>query len=446
MMGWIVLAIIVAIECGMMGYSILQKKNIKIERAVIRISVFGVAVLAVITGIIMWNFSVIGMYFVLFLLAIYSAVILIKHARRRLKVKDYKAGRTIHHTFQMIVLLGFSVLPMLLFPGYKPLETTGQYKSKMVNYTWTDKSRQETLSEIPEARNVTVAFYYPAQYKDGTELEANETFPLIVFSHGSFGIIDSNSSLFEELASNGYVVCSISHTYQAFYTEETNGNIKLANMDFIQEAFNATNGLYDMAQEKKLEAKWMELRTGDMNFVLDTIDQKVKEHSDDAAFKRININHIGLIGHSLGGATAVQTARERANIDAVVVLDGTHVGEKMAIKNGEWVYNETPLDVPVLDMRAEDHSKSIEQSSQEHVNDHTLRIAEASKAVTILGTKHMNFTDLPMFSPFLANKLGVGTCNATECTKQIDSIVLQWFNYYIKGNSALEIHDVYEIN
>lgn len=250
MIGWIVLAIIISVEVGMMGYSISQKKNIKKERTVIGIVIFGVAMLATITKIIEWNFSVIEMYLLLFLLAIYSAVVLIKDARQVLKAKDYTKGRTIRHTIQMIVLIGFSVIPMLIFPQHKPLNTTGQYESKTAKYTWTDKSRQETLSESQETRNVTVEFYYPSQYKDGTELAVEDTFPLIIFSHGAFGFIKSNYSLYQDLASNGYIVCSISHTYHAFFTEETNGSIKLVNTKFIKEALDATNGLYSDEEQK----------------------------------------------------------------------------------------------------------------------------------------------------------------------------------------------------
>lgn len=445
MMGWIVLTILIAVEVGMMGYAISQKKNIKIERAITRIVVFGGVVLATLTSIIEWNFSVVGMYLVLFLLAIYSAVVFIKHKGQILKIKDYTKGRTIRHTIQMIVLIGFSVLPMLIFPQYKELNTTGQYESKTATYTWTDQSRQETLSENPESRNVTVEFYYPSQYKDGTELTTEETFPLIVFSHGAFGFIKSNYSLYQDLASNGYVVCSISHTYHAFFTEETNGSTKLVNTNFIQEAIDATNGLYSKEEVKELEDKWMTVRTSDINYVLDTIEQMLKEHSVDPAFKHMTIDKVGLIGHSLGGASSVQVSRERDNIGAVVVLDGTHLGERIGIEDGEWVYTEEPLNVPILDIRAEDYSNAIQHLDNEYVNDHTLQIASAGQAVTILGTGHMNFTDLPMFSPFLANMLGTGTCDAKKCTEQIDSLALQWFNYYIKGYTELDIQDVYEI-
>lgn len=445
MMGWIVLAVIIAVEAGMMGYAMSQKKNIKVERAWVRIAEFGVAVICMLTGIIKWSFRVTGLYLVLLLLAIYSVVVLIKKSRGSFKAKEYKTGRTIHHTIQMILCIGFSVVPAIMFPQYEQIETTGQYQSKTASYTWTDESRKETLSEKDEARNVSVKFYYPNQYKDGTEIGTEETFPLIIFSHGAFGFVESNYSLYEELVSEGYIVCSISHTYHAFFTKETNGSMKLVNMKFMQDAIDATNGLYGIEEEKALEDEWMAVRIGDMNFVLDTIEQMAQDQTTDEAFKHMNLDKIGLIGHSLGGATSVEIARERNDIDAVIVLDGTHIGERIGVENGEYIYNNEPLNVPVLDIRSEIHSSSITESANEYVNDHTMMIASTGQAVTILGTAHMNFTDLPMFSPFLASMLGTGTCDARKCIEQIDSIALEWFNYYIKGDTVLEIQDVYEI-
>ena len=43
---------------------------------------------------------------------------------------------------------------------------------------------------------------------------------------------------------------------------------------------------------------WMNLRTGDLNFVLDQILLSVSEDGDETLFKVIDTEHIGLFGHS----------------------------------------------------------------------------------------------------------------------------------------------------
>ena len=63
----------------------------------------------------------------------------------------------------------------------------------------------------------------------------------------------------------------------------------------------ANNGKYDEEAVYNLEQKWMKLRTADMNFVLDTIIQHAGESGSDAVYQRIDLEKIGLMGHSLGG-------------------------------------------------------------------------------------------------------------------------------------------------
>ena len=146
---------------------------------------------------------------------------------------------------------------------------TGKYEVATVNYTYTDKSRIETFTNTGENRKVNVEFWYPK--------DADGKYPLVVFSHGIFGIKTSNTSTFMELASNGYVVCSIDHPYHSLFTIDTNGHRTIIDTSFLQEYMNVSNGKYDEATIFKLEQKWMQLRTADINFVLDTILAQAKD-------------------------------------------------------------------------------------------------------------------------------------------------------------------------
>lgn len=68
---------------------------------------------------------------------------------------------------------------------------------------------------------------------------------------------------------------------------------------------------------------WQKLRVADMTFCLEQIRSFVNEDSNDKeeVFDRIDINHIGLMGHSLGGSTAAGVARIDKDIKAVAVTD-----------------------------------------------------------------------------------------------------------------------------
>lgn len=110
-----------------------------------------------------------------------------------------------------IVFIAFAVI---LFPNLGSVKTTGEYSYASSVLELTDSSRTEEFKSDGSFRKLSVLIYYPDA--DGIE---NNSCPLIVFSHGGISTKTSNLSLFEELASHGYVVVSIDHTYHALSAE-----------------------------------------------------------------------------------------------------------------------------------------------------------------------------------------------------------------------------------
>ena len=110
---------------------------------------------------------------------------------------------------------------------------------------------------------MNVEFWYPS--------DGGGKYPLVVFSHGALGIKASNTSAFIELASNGYVVCSIDHPYQALFTRGGDGRMVTVDPGFYQEIVGINNGKYTEAETFRIWQEWLGLRTADINFVLDTV-------------------------------------------------------------------------------------------------------------------------------------------------------------------------------
>lgn len=350
------------------------------------------------------------------------------------------AGKAVLIVFLVIGLLAV-VGKMILFPSYEGLPVTGNHSVTTKEFTWVDESRTETFTDTGENRSLTVKFWYP---------EEEGSYPLIVFSHGAFGVIDSNYSTCMELASNGYVVASIGHTYHAMFVKDVNGRTTYADMDFIKSVYTGSSENYDPEAEKQAYENslvWMELRTADENFVLDTILEKARQ-KEEAPFSMINPEKIGLFGHSMGGASSVQLGRERTDIDAVIDLEGTMLGEYAGFENGIEIYREEPYPVPVLDVfgtRLYDMTSEMEKElSEEHpnwqyVNFYVGEHARDYRAVAFRDAGHLNFTDLPLISPVLARLLGIGRVDAKTCMENVNHVVLTWFDYYLKGKGELDI-------
>lgn len=332
----------------------------------------------------------------------------------------------------------------ILFPDYDVPVVTGSHTVQTQEFTWVDESRIETFTDTGENRELTVKFWYP---------EEEGSYPLVVFSHGAFGVIDSNYSTCVELASNGYVVASIGHPYHAIFVENVDGETTYADMDFVKSVFTANETYDPEAEHQRYENSlaWMALRTADENFVLDTILDKAKQGEDDP-FSLIDPEKIGLFGHSMGGASSVQLGRERTDIDAVIDLEGTMLGEYIGFENGMEVYNEEPYPIPVLDVFGTRLYDEADQMSAEvadefpdwqYVNFYLGENALCYRAVAFRDTGHLNFTDLPLVSPVLAKLLGVGEVDAKTCIENVNEVVLKWFDYYLKGKGTLDIRSEY---
>ncbi|MFD2881538.1 hypothetical protein ACFTAO_45695 [Paenibacillus rhizoplanae] len=88
---------------------------------------------------------------------------------------------------------------------------------------------------------MNVEFWYPGH--------AEGKYPLIVFSHGAFGVRESNASTFTELASHGYVVVSIDHPYHSFYTQGADGKVTMVNAEYMREVNDSNkDGVYTVEE------------------------------------------------------------------------------------------------------------------------------------------------------------------------------------------------------
>lgn len=286
---------------------------------------------------------------------------------------------------------------LLLFPKIEPIATTGDYTvDHLVDY-YTDQQRVETYRNDGKKRELPVAFWYPKNYSRTQKL------PLVLFSHGSFGMKESNETLFRELASHGYIVCSIDHTYQCFSTRLSDGKKVRLSGQFMKEVS------VDEPNKKPKQSlvnfeKWMTIRTDDLNFVLDTILERSKV-SDSAVpiLDSIDRSRICVMGHSLGGSAALGIGRQRKDIAAVISLEAPFLCDIQGVdENGHFIFDQSEYPVPVLNVYSDATWSHLDEWKQYDENVRLLKMSSSRfQNIHFSGVGHFSLTDLSLTSPFL---------------------------------------------
>jgi Platelet-activating factor acetylhydrolase, isoform II len=142
--------------------------------------------------------------------------------------------------------------------------------------------------------------------------------PAVLFSPGYSWGREVGTVLVEDLASHGYVVVTMSYTYESWEVEFPGGRVERGRHDPDNDL---TRDPYDAVR----------IRLADMRFVLDQLAALNAGHNPDAERRPLpaglrhclDLARIGVFGHSLGGATAAQAIALDSRVIAAVNLDGS---------------------------------------------------------------------------------------------------------------------------
>jgi predicted dienelactone hydrolase len=142
---------------------------------------------------------------------------------------------------------------------------------------------------------------------DAEPVGGRHRLPLVVLSPGFTWPRSSLSSLAEELASRGYVVAGIDHTYENHATTFPDGRV-------------ATCAACERTGTPDFEREVVESRARDVSFVLDEL---TAPQPDWAGAELIDPSRIAMAGMSLGGSSVGETMLTDPRVLAGVNLDGT---------------------------------------------------------------------------------------------------------------------------
>jgi dienelactone hydrolase len=421
----LILVVTLVFELAIAVYSIATKQSRSKIKSWTRIVIFIGFMMLIFGKVVVLDFTW-GLFTgLLFILAFKEMVTLL---RKQTHSSRYKAFSTIWKFLLLALIEVVTLVPVLLFPQHRMPQVTGPYAVATATYSYVDKNRIEEFTDQDDNRFVNVEFWYPEQ--------ADGTYPLLVFSHGAFGIKTSNTSTFKELASHGYVVVSIDHPYHSFYTVSEDGKVVTANPEYMQEVSNSNKeGVYSLGEYFELTQKWMKLRTDDMDFVINTILEQAVQKKD-SVYERIDTRKIGVFGHSMGGAASVALSRERDDIDAVVNIDAPFFSELVYDKvTNELTAKREAYTIPLLNVYSDDVWIQLDSISTYIANRISNENFIGAYNVHFKGAKHLSLTDLPLFSPILAYLLQDGKADIDKyyAIETQNELILRFFDYALKN-------------
>ena len=360
-----------------------------------------------------------------------------------------------------LILVIVSVLAMAAFP-LPIFQTTGQYQVGTIIYHLVDEKRTEMYGPEPGGpREIVVQVWYPAElledskrakwmadmeqaapaiadwiempsfildhlvyaeagaYVDAPMIAGTEKFPVLVFSHGYGGFKEQNIFQTEELASHGYVVVAINHTYGAILTVFPDGRI--ADLDPATLPNNVTDEEYIVAANLLME-QW----AGDIGFVLDEMEKLNVSDPDGLFTNRLDLNMVGVFGHSTGGGATV----EFCGIDSRCVAA---LGMDTYVKPVHMEVLEAGIHQPMLLMKNENWVSRDNTGGNSPYYFLMTNTSTHFLELTIEGTKHFDFSALPLLSP-LAVYFGIkGPIDGERVLEIINLYSVAFFDQYLKG-------------
>lgn len=151
------------------------------------------------------------------------------------------------------------------------------------------------------------------------------TYPVVLLRGGASAEVWNYTTLAEDLASHGYVVVGADAPYRTNVVVFPDGRVvRRAPANDPERALGAPDSARRI---DRLVAAW----TGDLTFVLDGLQHvNAGDGSGPASLARLagrlDVGHVGVFGHSFGGATAAEFCRDDPRCTAGIDIDGALVG------------------------------------------------------------------------------------------------------------------------
>jgi dienelactone hydrolase len=259
---------------------------------------------------------------------------------------------------------------------------------------------------------------------------ARPRYPVILYSPSWQGSRNENVAYVEELASHGFVVVGIDHTYGTDVTYLPDGRVIRSNL------VNFIDCSSDLAYELTLKGvnSQLQIRVSDVRFVLQEMEWFDKKDPDGLFTGHLDLARVGVFGYSFGGAVAMEACKADSRFRAGVALDSLLFGRSANVGVEQpflFLTDDSPIP-KVADLQVTDGTKRRQALVQLNcVQSMRRSIAEhGGYWIIVRGTKHPNFSDGALFTP-LKRRIGVGPIDASQATRMVNQCVLSFFKRFL---------------
>jgi predicted dienelactone hydrolase len=295
----------------------------------------------------------------------------------------------------------------------------GPYSAGRMELDWSDPTRVDPLAKQPNTpRELAIWIWYPAQvdatsqpapyfppawaqarnqdqgvgilierqltkirthsYENAALDHAQPTYPVLIMEPGLGPAIPDYTVLAENLASHGYIVVGINPTYSSNLVVFPDGR------GVTRSAQGTIPDNASRTQAEQIGDQLISVWVKDMVFVMNRLEA-ANASSASPFYQRLDLAHLGVFGHSFGGATAMLVCQQDPRCKAGANLDGTPFGSG---KNA-------PIPVPFL-LMSEDYSGGCDLDCSEFRQAAKFGPAGAVYDLSLQGARHFNFSDLPL--------------------------------------------------
>ena len=346
---------------------------------------------------------------------------------------------------------------------------TGHFAVGRTTYAWVNNAETDELAPAPDAKrevvvwmwypsaagaSVAPAEYLPAPWRTAIEQHSGalmsqlltrdlalvrthstvdpdvspeqRSYPVVIMRAGGGALTTDFTTLAEDLASHGYFVVGFDAPYRTFVVVLADGRVVSRPPANDPENLSAEDA-------NRLINKLLPMWTTDTKFVVRQLEQLNAADPSDKFTGRLDMQRLGMFGHSFGGAQALQFCHDDSRCKAGIDMDGAPYGS--VVQEG--------LKQPFLFLLS-DHSRELADPASKQIlaNFHSLysHLPSGQFSVTIRGANHFSFSDQMLVKSHyvigLLHLLGVSGLESRRGLAITTEYVHTFFDVYLKDAPA----------